>query len=490
MKNNTQCKALTFIDFSVTFNCLFQSNFSLLSFIYICMMKSIKISIVFFASIICFSACLAIEQKTQAPSLLRSNSVSRTQAEAIDEVFTFWKSTYGHLSTKSDNSPKIESIGVFSSCNTKSNREKMDSIAYIVNFEDNSGFAVVHINKRLTPIIALSDKGNLSLAKLMDPISTCKNEAERIIYTAIIQSALDTISFTDVDTKSPELIGQSENYWNDVSNLSPLILTKWGQDYPFNQYMDIVDATKLNDVYSRQRGRATAGCVMIALAQLMAKVKHPTEIQTSQGAVKTDSLDIVCRYDDYESYDYLTYDWSKTYELSADKTRRVDSIAMVIRSIADNISTTTTSERTGAHIYNAMNLANRLDSLYFSKPTIVPYDTLGNNLLSSGIIIDTLHMGKPIPISGYLNEGGMRGEGHAWLLDGYFIRYKYEGGVRKMERCAHFNWGFSGIYDGYYSDGILKLSDRLYRDALDRNNTIDRATFNNNLNLTTNIYLY
>ena len=67
----------------------------------------------------------------------------------------------------------------------------------------------------------------------------------------------------------PTLISSVPAYYQTNSTVGPLCPTFWGQDYPFNYYCPLNAGAPINYL-----GRSPAGCVPVAVAQLMYFWKH------------------------------------------------------------------------------------------------------------------------------------------------------------------------------------------------------------------------
>jgi hypothetical protein len=62
---------------------------------------------------------------------------------------------------------------------------------------------------------------------------------------------------------------------------------------------------------------------------------------------------------------------------------------------------------------------------------------------------------KKLPV--YIDGNG-GGEGHAWVIDGLFIRNKINHGTGitvSTEKLFHINWGWNSVFDGYFNQGVF-----------------------------------
>lgn len=149
-----------------------------------------------------------------------------------------------------------------------------ESLIHIFNFEDESGFAIMSGDKRADPLLAYALSGSLNEGDTIDNPGL-----------AVFMSRLDGY-FANLDTLLNDgAIDPGDIYINGYFTFSEMINgpcpVKWNQTYPYNYYCE---------EYSG--GKTKTGCVVTAVAQLMACYRYP------------------------DSYDGYTFDWSAMIEKS------------------------------------------------------------------------------------------------------------------------------------------------------------------------------
>ncbi len=324
-----------------------------------------------------------------------------------------------------------------------------DTLLYIVNFPDSSGYAILSADNRLPiDIFVVADEGNLSLEDFMQPAPT-QNAAdiEDGIDNGIIGGA-DPSFIRDLilrpvdpfvpDTPITNLGGPYTVYyaWTDAQVIAPLVRVKWGQGNPFNLSCPVC---------SQCGNHKVAGCVAIAVAQLLSV--HQT----------------------VSTFDGVFIDWDAITATKIPAAEYHASVAHMIYRIG-----------LGCRMnYDYGSCPNHSSSAYSSKAEIY-LDSLGYQAsyktgYNSSTIHNMLLAEKPVYVAATdisVNKG------HAWVVDGYLKqqrRVEYYGESSMLESVTiesrefvHCNFGWSGQCDGYYATGVFDLSSGPFRrDDLD-----------------------
>ena len=148
-----------------------------------------------------------------------------------------------------------------------------DTLAYVCNFADSAGFAIICADDRVgCPILAYVGEGTLGdevenpglamvLANMEDyligSIQKFETEKDSLLQVAETQLQGDTTCLRRTYTGKYDLVSEE--------SVAPLINTKWGQDAPYNSYVPLCPSG----------GHMLAGCVAIATAQIMAYYEFP-----------------------------------------------------------------------------------------------------------------------------------------------------------------------------------------------------------------------
>lgn len=140
-----------------------------------------------------------------------------------------------------DNKPKLTSL-------ENENNQNEDAFIYIINFEDEAGYAIVAADPAApSTILALTDSGSLNPNQPQD-------NPGLIMYLANMENILNVIP----------PIHASYGPWCYQSMGGVMCTNEWGQRNPYNLYSPLVDG-KL----------PPAGCTATALAQLLTIYNYP-----------------------------------------------------------------------------------------------------------------------------------------------------------------------------------------------------------------------
>ena len=332
-----------------------------------------------------------------------------------------------------------------------------DTLAYVCNFADSAGFAIICADDRVgCPILACVDNGTLGedtdnpgLAIFLDNAqvfmrnSIAKFEMEK---DSLLEVAKQRIPETDSVTLKRKLTG---NYYYLKGNVKvgPLLRTEWAQSGdPYNNLM--------KDCPSNISSHAPAGCWAVAIGQLMAYYKYPTGFmrRTSRGDIG------------------VRLDWDEiTKKKDADSLRQQsykDQVSLLLYEIGFRIGMNWQCDGSGA---SSDDVIKYMESTGYGGCGKFAYnfEFIRKNLLDSY---------RPACMSGYQIRrnkfiGYSYSDGHAWIVDGYAAvvadHYSYvidlSTGMCKetyvntvlRQKYLHVNWGWGGSNNGYYAEGCF-----------------------------------
>lgn len=206
------------------------------------------------------------------------------------------------------------------------------------------------------------------------------------------------------------------------TSIDPLVTTKWDQGSPYNALCPNQDK---------------AGCVAIAMAQIMKFHKLPTR-----------------------------FDWNNMPNTGA-----TYSTQFLIAEIGKAIGTNYGEESSSARISNAV-----------EEFGAYGYNATKKDHIPSEVVFEMANYKRPVFMCGDRNLT----KGHAWVCDGlirnsseyeYYVEYLYNGSYDNFGETLldlpggfggisyttfHMNWGWGGSYDGWYT-GADPTSDRDYK---------------------------
>lgn len=279
---------------------------------------------------------------------------------------------------------------------------------YVINVKDNNGFVIVSGDDCAREILAYSDKGNLDVDNLPSNVKYWLD-----FYAKEITSA-------DLTTKVTR--NASEQSGNDLV-VEPLLGSiEWDQGAPYNLFCP------------EDRGELTVtGCAATSMAMVMKYHKYPKQGTGSYRYI-TQTLKKSLSAD----FGNTTYQWDlmlPQYNSNAtDEQKSAVAKLMEHCGIAQDMD-----YNVGAKGGSGAGIFKQYDAFinYFGYNPNMYYE--GRDYNNDGrwkeLIKTELRAGRPILYSGQSSEGG-----HSFVLDGC-----------NADDMYHFNWGWSGYANGYYS---------------------------------------
>lgn len=287
---------------------------------------------------------------------------------------------------------------------------------YIYNVGENEGFVILAGDDNATlQILGYSDRGHFEVENMPENLRSWLRFYEEGVYAA---SRSTSVGKVEISPKAAEVI------------VEPLLGTiNYNQDQPYNQ-MCPIDPAVGETSYT--------GCVATALSSIAKFFEYPAKGNGSVSYV-TRTRGIQISGDLSQS----TYDWANikdTYDkdLSEYTQAEKDAIALLMRDFGYAVKMDYSSGSSGAYADDAIYgvVAHMGFDSMVSYRERSQYDTEEEwtSFLKSG-----LDQGYP-----YYYQGASDGGGHAFVCDGY-----------NSEDYFHFNWGWNGFCNGYYTVNYL-----------------------------------
>lgn len=319
-----------------------------------------------------------------------------------------------HLSKQIDYGKSVlqarKSIKEFKSVKDENNK----NLFYITNYKE-GGFVILSADNRVSPILAYSENSEFRtnadeystgliewLSKTKEGIQlTRKNKA---LQTEKVKNEWENITTYKIDDPS-----DPDDCENEYEQVGPLLSTEWHQRCGFNDFMPTINCSSL------PCGKAYAGCVPIAIAQVMKYHNSPSNynwenMPNTYGTTTTASL----INDIHNSISEVSYDCDGT---GVDK-----------------------NYNTAGVFTNHFNYSSANQSSY-NKETVK----------------QQLRWNRPVILGGGRKSGwwifsSYKG-GHMWVCDGFRRIFSWD------EDCStgwsslffHMNWGWGGDENGWYS---------------------------------------
>lgn len=291
---------------------------------------------------------------------------------------------------------------------------------YYTFFIQPGGFIIVSANDRIQPVLGYSFEGDASNSEMPPAMS------ERMkIYCKQIKYVFDNC---------PEIDKNINDEWkrlstDDISLLKPfskksksvdkLLTSTWDQDNYYNEACPVDPAGP--------GGHALAGCVATAIGQIMYYYRWP-----EQG---TGSYTYYHPVYDTLSADFgnTTYRWN---EMTDNITASNPAIAELLFHIG--VSVDMNYGPNGSGMYN--HKAGYIYRTYFNYVPETHYIFRDStNIDWDSVLVHHLDRKMPLYYAGWTADSLVNISGHAFVCDGY-----------QDTNYFHFNWGWNGIYNGYF----------------------------------------
>ena len=202
---------------------------------------------IFFVALAAFGlwACSS-QEEPQVPVL--NESMPQTElyyARTPEEARLCALDAYSRFYGVSRSTPKIKNVRTFSSSRGRSS-ENIDTAFYIVNLDNNDGYAVIAANRSIEPVLAITESGNIeSLDSVESPGAKIffdelfSLNANPIFQGKPINDSISTIQPNPWWTGSGDN-GENPNpvpqYKTEVTithdDVAPRAPYSWGQDFP------------------------------------------------------------------------------------------------------------------------------------------------------------------------------------------------------------------------------------------------------------------
>ena len=336
----------------------------------------------------------------------------------LGEALVIAENAVGRGVTRSTTSAVATVDYVLNNVKTRS-QDLPDTLAYVINYADEGGFAIISADNRVAPLLAFSDTGHFSW----------ENEAVVDVFIANIGPYLQE-HLNTTTTNNAELP-------NFVEMVAPMIVTQVGQTYPFNKYV------------AQEHPGCPAGCVPVAVAlalmntqdnllgyhgsnwnfksirRAMKDIYFPpsTDFQSLKGDVLPDgtNMDIEISYLD-----------------------AIDVIAKLLFELGKDMNTEYDPEGSGTYMPDGINLLKKLSpNVTADDLQTFTMEAAYEHIMNNEIIV--LHGDA---------TGSATSALHAWLADGlgYMI---YGDGPGLFRYYIHCDWGWQGKSNGYYNGELF-----------------------------------
>ncbi len=378
-----------------------------------------------------------------------SGNISQEEAIAMAEKIAADINTSGYSRAASRMVDRTN-ISVISTPNSRSGLN--DTLIYLINYTDNQGFAAISAVKCESPILAVIDESNYQAVK----------DADNPGFNMFMDMATEFIIHKREEHSQPE----SRSY--DIpAIITPMLEQKIEIDTTYKS----IQTPKLGNRNWGQNGiegslcpNKLAGCGPVAIAMVLSYYKIPSWIGYTYP-----NADIAGEDLDWDLINnHLPYSDGNCYNCSY---YTHSTIARILREIGHRADTKYKTGPTKQDTTSSTSESNTKKILqkYLPMKKVGGYsdfnETGVKSAITDGLALIAAKSGT-YSYSKFEEDGG----GHGWVADGYrFItrnlRY-YEKRAdestwtfikneTQSERLFHFNWGWHGLGNGYYSGSVF-----------------------------------
>lgn len=290
-----------------------------------------------------------------------------------------------------------------------------DAPFYIFNSGENDGFVIVSGDAKMRTILGYSDKGRFNEENIPLGLQGMLKD-----YMSAYEYARtnDIPAYTESETTA--------------APVAPMITTTWGQDDPFNRLCPEFDVFDLGVFW-----KSSTGCIATAMAQVMNYHKYP-----NQG---TGSYSYTSETNGYElsmDFSQTVFDWGNMLDVYDENSPEaaIEAVSQLMYACGIAVAMDYNTDGWGTSGAYNPDLAYALINNFGYNKGIGLYmrDYFSDEEWHS-IIQKDLEAGLPIIYSGVDDTGG-----HEFILDG-----------SDGEGYYHFNWGWNGDSNGYFSIDAL-----------------------------------
>lgn len=318
----------------------------------------------------------------------------------------------------------------------------VDTMLYILNVNDSDGFYLVSGDRMMPDIVGYSDNGHFSWnCEQTEEANSYILNLYANYYLSSIEVPFDPIDPTHpvdpwlppVAPWHPDSVVIIRDYidyspWYTLDSISPLVPVEWNQGYPFN--------AKLVDPATGHL--FAAGCLPIAVAQLLTYYRRPTG----------------------SFMDYIINDWDLITGpipslIDSNYGQYASDVSTLVQWICEGLNCNYGLYSTTAYMSDVPPF---LSTVGFNHPSSVcSYD--------STTIVQSLRQQHPVIVFGTDQQDA--GSGHAWVVDGLILKHRtvtyrntFWGIINEYDEyqtMLHCNWGFQNASNGYYLERVFDV---------------------------------
>ena len=365
----------------------------------------------------------------------KENEHTLTPAEASSNVLEFISKM--NTSSRSTTPATIADVQPFilpSDIASRASVQCPDTLFYVVNFANDKGFAIAGADDRDPEIYAIVEDGTFSYndSTAVGFNMFLSNLINMKLFNTMSENPDDTDDHPGENPDDPDTerdgdrVGGNGPHPEDNHDffdvMSPLLKTKWGQQYFYNIFCP---------------NEYKTGCVPTAIAQIFSYLESPNYVTYCKNGESMSA---------YLDWDTINYECETNNGVPSSPLIQRN-IAVLMRYLGVIFESDYEADITETCLEDALDV---LQEGHMNVTNLRDYNI--NN-----VIQDLNDGNKIIIIRGYTNKHHILfaipiySGGHTWVVDGY-IRERQNGELTKYLHC---NWGDNGDNIGYFLSTVL-----------------------------------
>lgn len=301
---------------------------------------------------------------------------------------------------------------------------------YIFNIEDEGGFVIVSGDDRFRSVLGYSNTGSFG-GDVPAPVEYWLSFLEREMESAL--SYYEANGITAVEHQQRYAVDASQD-------IRPLVRSHWNQTAPWNNLVPVTLA---------DGSKAPTGCIATGMTQVMRYWQWPVHGKGRHANATTPSAAVDFSQATY-NWDVMLDNYGWYYDFDGSRKRQSytedKSIPAATINYHAGVATDMMWNYEGggsSATTNVAALSALINNFDYNPYTHIESRDVYSYGAFKAMLLDELTNGRPVLYSGSSKESNV---GHFFICDGY--------------DCAsgffHFNWGWAGTYDGYYSITALE----------------------------------
>lgn len=298
----------------------------------------------------------------------------------------------------------------------------LDTLFYVVNFDDNQGFVIAASDDRETPVFAYVEEGNYE--------EETSNNGYEAFMDALIDYEINAQTLPelphDIDRSPLDTGGQGVDnpHPDKFEVMYPLLKTKWDQTM-FNTYCP--------GVYT--------GCVVTAISQICSYLKNPINISWAYNGYGNQCT---MEWDRIVNESVLGFGYLNSPDLCSQVSNLMRFWGLAFDAEYEDGGTGVDSDKA----------ISKMQELGFNATDLSDYDAKNvmNDLKKGNRIIFMRGNARYYHV-GFIFRKYV--DGHAWAVDGYIHSVKNN----KESVYIHCNWGWGGSQNGYFLSDVLNAEE-------------------------------